>query len=1472
MTATDPAIQAADTREAPLAPDGIRRYEVVAVQVPIVFNREGDHDHNGMIFALAKNKEDLDKIRQNFAAHANSPNDLVRPLVLRARCGETVEVKFTNHIRGRCVGMHLVGDGYDVNTSDGAAVGANPSSLAGPPYEDWETTGQQPRNEHTYSWYCEHEGVFPFHDMGNLSGGEEGTNVHGLFGTLVVEPPEAEWTDPRTGERLDSTDQHGWCEGDGLYVDVHPKGLDAARARPKANPWCPPQRPMDAEASFREYAVFFHDEPEFVPPHAEPEPEPCPHQVGGGHSVSGGPPNTHSGHGGAGNHDEAELPPIMPISYRAEPMINRERRLWRMMREDTVDPARPVVNEEQHHSSWLFGDPETPILRAYVTDPVRIRLVHGGVKETHVFHLHVYQWHANAADVFKDPLTPWTPPDSQQAVLSPLLDSVSISPQTGYTIIPLYGAGTQQGAIGDAIWHCHLYPHFHEGMWGMFRTYDRLHDASDYEQNPHLYPDDEPIPQLKPLPDRLPLKLPTATEPGFPNFIAGEPGQKSPLPPWPEDHNNHFQSPMPADLDYRPITAKELAHLNADPRPGALFNWFPFPDPGSPTSNAQPARGAPEGTTCPEFSTSAPPVEEQELEMAVIMTEIVYNGHGWHDPQGHMYVLADAQTDEVGARKEPLVLRGNQNTVVRIEFENRLPRTIGQECEPGRPCSPPFPFDPPFPPCDFFPTPLAECGLHVHLVKFDPLVSDGASVGWNYISGPRAGKKMRYRWYVDEEFGTIFFHDHLFANFRQKRGLFGAMIAEPCGAKVLDPYSSEEMEIRSGLAGVVVPGDPKTYPTFEPFREFVFALADFVPLFDRHDVPLNPPNAAGHHSDQGVMAVNYRNEPIRERRGDPAYWFHSLRRSYRWGPAHHRECVDIRHGDPDTDVFESYPNDPIRIHVFQGSHEEQHSFQIHGMRWRQFLGDRTSPLRNQQTLGISEAFDFDISPLPPEGLPNGEAAPADSPYGPGDHLWKSGPSDDLWLGVWGLIRVHGQLQPELPPLPGKEAEAIPDSVLPERTITNTRGFRVVAEHRPLVYREDDLVDPFALVYRLAATRLPGSETWVPIADDAIVRPAPGFEPACEWDVSGPAPGVGSECVVAPGCVQEDPTPATAATPPPGAEDAKRAQSRYTAEPLILRCKPGEWVEVELYNDLPTDLRPEPFAPEVPLERRDRLVSRQVSLHADLLLYDVRSSDGANVGRNPLQTVPGKLKKAGCALPHKTYLWYADEALAVGPHEDVGAVALLQDMADFRNHRHHGLVGALVVEPTGATPTRPESDEEKYYGSRATVGLPYGEPFEEAVLILQDGLRLFLHGNVSFPIPDEPGDAPGEGPDPEDQGQKGFNYRSEPVGEPRWIHLPEPATPVFAVPTGKRVLLRLVVGADKPRNYSFTIHDHTWLAWQPTGLAQQRTASVSALSTGSAETLDFEAAEGGADYAYRTGVYRWALPHGLWGILRAEGTK
>ena len=51
---------------------------------------------------------------------------------------------------------------------------------------------------------------------------------------------------------------------------------------------------------------------------------------------------------------------IMPISYRSEPMVTREKKLWEMMDAGKIDLSNVPVNEEQHHSSWLFGEPRPP--------------------------------------------------------------------------------------------------------------------------------------------------------------------------------------------------------------------------------------------------------------------------------------------------------------------------------------------------------------------------------------------------------------------------------------------------------------------------------------------------------------------------------------------------------------------------------------------------------------------------------------------------------------------------------------------------------------------------------------------------------------------------------------------------------------------------------------------------------------------------------------------------------------------------------------------------------------------------------------------------------------------------------------------------------------------------------------------------------------------------------------------------------
>lgn len=256
---------------------------------------------------------------------------------------------------------------------------------------------------------------------------------------------------------------------------------------------------------------------------------------------------------------------------------------------------------------------------------------------------------------------------------------------------------------------------------------------------------------------------------------------------------------------------------------------------------------------------------------------------------------------------------------------------------------------------------------------------------------------------------------------------------------------------------------------FTPFREFCLAVADFVPMFDGRGDPLNPPEQPGGHGDQGVMAVNYRCEPIIERGGDPAFWFLSRPHQYEVSDPvdmEPRRRGDVDHGDPSTDVFHAYAGDPVRLRLFQGSHEEQHSLQVHGMRWRQYALDASaayerpdpkqpvSPWRNQQTIGISEAFTFVL----------------DQRYSRGDHLWKFSAADDLWLGCWGLIRVHGRGEDHpllrLPLADTEEADAAAVGAVPAPTDDRTmRRFRVVAEQRRVVYREPDLIDPFGIVFR-----------------------------------------------------------------------------------------------------------------------------------------------------------------------------------------------------------------------------------------------------------------------------------------------------------------------------------------------------------------------------------------------------------------------
>lgn len=332
----------------------VRIYEIEAISIPIVYNKYGDHDPDGLLYVLAKDSARIQqKARENYALDPPQPYEEVRPLVIRANMGDEVRIRFRNRLNRRA-SIHVQGLRYNVLSSDGANVGLNPDT----------TTADFIQ----YTWFAEREGVFLFSDLADPRSGEAGTNIHGLFGAIIVEAPESEWFDPVTGEALES----------GLFADIY----------------------SPAKPAFREYAVFFHDELEIRNADGLPPVDP---------------------HTGLPNGTTA-------ISYRSEPMRNR------LPLNPNGDPAD--IDEDISMSSWAYGDPAPPILKAYVGDPSKIRLIHGGVKETHVFHLHNHQWRREVDDS-----------------RSTIIDSVSISPQECLTLDILYGAGSLNGMIGDAIFH-----------------------------------------------------------------------------------------------------------------------------------------------------------------------------------------------------------------------------------------------------------------------------------------------------------------------------------------------------------------------------------------------------------------------------------------------------------------------------------------------------------------------------------------------------------------------------------------------------------------------------------------------------------------------------------------------------------------------------------------------------------------------------------------------------------------------------------------------------------------------------------------------------------------------------------------------------------------------------------------------------------------------------------------------------------
>ena len=446
-------------------------------------------------------KDDAENIRKSVKENPRKPIKEIQPLTLRANKGDCVEVIFSNTLSEKA-SIHIDGVNYSVQSSDGTAVGYNPDTTV------------SSRNEIRYQWNTEEEGTFFFYNGADLTyftdpTGGKGTMGDGLFGALIVEPVGAKWTDPLTGEELKS----------GLYANIE----------------------LPNQPDFREFAIFLHDGVEAVAGNLKPAmPTMEKNEVPEQKTVN--PVENHEHSDEKVTAAEGNKKELYAVNYRAEPL---DERVKNAITEDGKDPT-------MFYSSWVYGEPATPINLAYVGDPVKYRVIGANSEENHVFHLHGHRWKSDTRKTHTVDSETLNIGDAQTAELAQ---------GAGYVL-----NGT--GAPGDYLWHCHLFPHYLQGMWGLLRVFDKEH------------------PDLLPLKDREPPPKPTEKNPGFPQYIPGELGKRAPKPPDPE---------------LRPATDQEKEAL------GALVP------------------GAPNIDRCPRNA----PVRKYDI--VGIQKDIVYNTSGDHD-------------------------------------------------------------------------------------------------------------------------------------------------------------------------------------------------------------------------------------------------------------------------------------------------------------------------------------------------------------------------------------------------------------------------------------------------------------------------------------------------------------------------------------------------------------------------------------------------------------------------------------------------------------------------------------------------------------------------------------------------------------------------------------------------------------------------------------------------------------------------
>ncbi len=258
------------------------------------------------------------------------------------------------------------------------------------------------------------------------------------------------------------------------------------------------------------------------------------------------------------------------------------------------------------------------------------------------------------------------------------------------------------------------------------------------------------------------------------------------------------------------------------------------------------------------------------------------------NPDAKIYVLEEEVSKVAGNyHPMPLTLRVNVGDCVKVNLTNKMKESRASFSAFG------LVFDP-----------KDSQGVNVGNNPGDQTIAPGASRTYTYYADPFLGETQSLVW----DFGNVAMNP--------RNGLFGAIIVGPKGSQYRDPKTGADISLKnSWKADVILDRSIQGNEDRANYRDVALYFQDEDNIIGTSFMPYVQ-NVAG------LTGINYRSEPYLYREEEGC----SLGRMF-------EPCNVDEPRDPATPVIEAHAGDPVRVHVFGASSEQNGMFTIEKHEW-----------------------------------------------------------------------------------------------------------------------------------------------------------------------------------------------------------------------------------------------------------------------------------------------------------------------------------------------------------------------------------------------------------------------------------------------------------------------------------------------------------------------------------------------------------